>query len=145
MSCNNKKVMLLVINHSLSQKCQELDLFLSNFENLIIDMKNRKPYLSAITGDFNARSSSWWSNDMNATEGAKLFVQTSSDEFQQLIKKPTHIQKYSSSCIDLILTDEPNMSVNYEVHASFHLNCFTIKLFIQVLLFILPALNQINS
>lgn len=43
----------------------------------MIDIKNRKP--SLITDLFNARSSSWWSHDINNTKGTKLFAQTSSD------------------------------------------------------------------
>ena len=121
MSHNNNKIIVSVIYHSPSQNNNEFDLFLSNFEKLIIDIKNPKPYLSVITGDFNARSS-WWSNDTNTKEGTKLFAQTSSDGFQQLINEPTHIQK-NSSCIDLIFTDQPHMFVNYGVHASLHSNC----------------------
>ena len=112
MSHNNKKVIVSVICRSPSQNNDEFFfLFFSKFEKLIIDIKNRKPYLSVITGDFNARSSSWWSNDIKTTEGTKLFAQTSSDGFQQLINEPTHIQKISSSCIDLIFTDQPSMSL----------------------------------
>ena len=64
MSHNNKKVIVSVICRSSSQNNDQFDLFLSNFEKLIIDTKNCKPYLSVITGDFNARSCSWWSNDI---------------------------------------------------------------------------------
>ena len=56
-------------------------------------------------------------------EGTKLFAQTSSHGIQQLINEPTHIQNNISSCVDLIFTDQPNMSVNYGVHASLHPNC----------------------
>ena len=64
-----------------------------------------------------------WSNDINTTEGLKLFPLTSSNGFNQIIDEPTHIQAKSTSCIDLILTDQPNLSVNSGVHASLHLNC----------------------
>ena len=37
--------------------------------------------------------------------------------------QPTHIQAKSTSCIDLIFTDQPNLSVNPGVHASLHPNC----------------------
>ena len=43
--------------------------------------------------------------------------------FTQVINEPTHIQSSSSSCIDLIFTDQPNLSVNCGVHASLHSNC----------------------
>ena len=83
----------------------------------------RKPYLSIITGDFNARSSSWWSEDINTTECLNLFSLTSSNGFYQLINEPTHIQGSSASCIDLIFTNQENLSVNSGVHASLHPNC----------------------
>ena len=62
-------------------------------------------------------------DDINTTEGSKLFPLTSSNEFPQLINEPTHIQTSSSSCIDLIYTDQPNLSVSSGIHASLHLNC----------------------
>ena len=77
---NNKKVFVSVIYRSPSQNNDEFVSFLFNFEKIIVDIKNRKLYLSVITGDFNARSSSWWSNGINATEGAKLFAKI----FQEL-------------------------------------------------------------
>ena len=106
-----------------SQNNSEFDLFLSNFEKLLIDINKRKPFLSVITGDFNARSSSWWLKDVNTTEGSKLFSLTSSNGFPQLINEPIHIQTSSSSCIDLIFTNQPNVSVNSGIHASLHPNC----------------------
>ena len=57
----------------------------------------------------------------------------SSSGFSQLIHEPTHIQHTtnqhttnqgnSSSFIDLVFTDQPNLSVNSGVHASPHPNC----------------------
>ena len=90
---------------------------------LLNDINNHKPSLSVVTGDFNSRCSSWWSNDINTTEGLKLLSLTSSNGFTQLIHEPTHLQASSSSCIDLVFTDQPNLSVNSGVHASLHPNC----------------------
>ena len=123
MTYNNKKVIVSVIYRSPSQNNSEFDLFLSNFEKPLSDINERKPFLSVITGDFNARSSSWWSEDIDTTEGSKLFSLTSSDGFSQLINEPTHIQTGSSSCTDLIFNNQPNLSVNSGVHASLHSNC----------------------
>ena len=96
MDYNNKKVIVSVIYHSPSQNNNEFNLFLSNLEWLLCDINKRKPYLSIITGDFNARSSSWWPKDIDTTEGLKLFSLTSSNGFTQLINEPTHIQGNSS-------------------------------------------------
>ena len=49
-----------VIYSSPGQSNSEFDLYLSNFEKLLSDINKRKPFLSVITGDYNARSSSWW-------------------------------------------------------------------------------------
>ena len=123
MTYNNKKVIVSVIYRSPSQNNSEFDLFLSNFEKLLSDINERKPFLSVIASDFNARSSSWWSKDIDTTKESNLFSLTSSNGFLQLINEPTHIQTSSSSCIDLIFTNQPNLSVNSGVHASLHPNC----------------------
>ena len=123
MTYSNKNVIVSVIYRSPSQNNGEFDLFLSNFKKLLNDMNERKPFLSVITGDFNARSSSWWSEDIYTIEESKLFSLTSSNGFSQLINEPTHIQTGSSSCTDLIFNNQPNLSVNSGVHASLHPNC----------------------
>ena len=46
--------------------------------------------MSLITGNFNLRSSSWWSKDTNTITGLKLFSLTSSKGLSQLITDPTH-------------------------------------------------------
>ena len=120
MNDNNKKMIVSVIYRSPSQNNREFDSFLLNFEQLLSDISTRKPTVSIITGDFNARSSSWWSDDINTSEGTNLYSLTSSNGFSQLINEPTHLQTNSSSCIDLIFTDQPNLSVNSGVHASLH-------------------------
>ena len=121
MSYNNKKVIVSVIYRSPSQSNDEFQLFLTNLERLFSDINKRKPSLSVVTDDFNARSSYWWSNDINSTEGTNLFSLTSSNGFSQLINEPTHFQNNSSSCIDLILTDQPNLSVNTSLSKFIHL------------------------
>ena len=129
MAYNNKKVIVCVIYHSPSQNNSQFDLFLSNFEKLLSDINERKPFLSVITGDLNARSSSWWSKDIDATEGSKLLSLASSNGFPQSRNEPTHIQTSRSVCTDLIFTNQPNLSVNSGVHfyhqiiySSFNLN-----------------------
>ena len=123
MNYNNKKAIISVICRSPSQSTDEFESFLLNFEQLLDDVSQCRPSLSIITGDFNARSVSWWSNDINTTEGLKLSSMSSSVGFTQLINEPTHIQSSSSSCIDFIFTDQPNLSVNCGVQASLHPNC----------------------
>ena len=93
MTYNKKKVIVSVVYRSPSQNNDEFGLFLSNLEKLFSDINKLKPSLSVVTGDFNARSSSWWSDDINTTEGTNLFSLSSSNGFSQLINEPTHILK----------------------------------------------------
>ena len=82
-----------------------------------------KPDFSIILGDFNARSKSWWQNDINTSEGTKIDALTSNHGLNQLISQPTHISANSSSCIDLIFTDQTNLVTNCGTHPSPHPNC----------------------
>ena len=52
----------------------------------------------------------------------KLFSITSSNGFPQLINEPTHMQVSSFSCIGLIFTNQPNLSVKSGVYACLHPN-----------------------
>ena len=123
MNYNNKRVIVSVIYRSPSLNNSEFDSFLRSVERLLSDIKKIRPFLSVIMGDFNARMSCWWSEDINTSEGLKLLSLTSANGVSQLINEPTHLQTSNSSCIDLIFTDQPSLSVNSGVHASLHPNC----------------------
>ena len=43
---------------------------------------------------------------------------------RKLVSPPTHLLPASSTCIDLILTDTPNLVVNSDGHPSLHKNCY---------------------
>ena len=94
-----------VIYRSPSQNNREFDSFLLTFEQLLSDIITRKPTASITTREFNARSYSWWSHDINISEDTNLYSLTSSNRFSQLINKLTHAQTNSFSCIDLIFQD----------------------------------------
>ena len=123
MNYNNKRVIVSVIYRSPSQNNSEFDSFLRSVERLLSDIKNIKPFSSVITGDFNVRTSCWWSEEINTSEGLKLLSLRSANGVSQLINEPTHLQTSNSSCIDLIFTDQPSLSVNSGVYASLHPNC----------------------
>ena len=106
MNDNKKKMIVSVIYCSSNQNNREFDSFLLDFEKLLSNITTRKSTVSIITGDYNARSSSWWSDDINTSEGTNLYSLTSSTGFSQLITKPTHVQSNSYSCINLLFTDQ---------------------------------------
>ena len=87
--------------------------------------------------DFNAKSKTWWTHDITTNEGVQIESLTSIYGLHQLISDPTHTLPNSSSCIDLIFTDQPNLIVDSGVHPSLNPNChhqityFKFNLFIE--------------
>ena len=122
-TCQNEKGYIAVIYCSPSQSCSEFEDFLFNLEKLINQIKQLKPSFTIILGDFNARSSDWWPDDITSPEGTHINSLISMYGFDQLISDPTHILPASSSCIDLIFTDQPNLVVHSDVHSFLHTNC----------------------
>ena len=96
----NKKIIISSLCRSPSQNSEEFESFLTNFEHLLSDINARKPSVSVILGDFNARSTPWWSSDIDSLEGSKLFSWSTLNDFHQIISELTHVQRNSSSCID---------------------------------------------
>ena len=76
-----------------------------------------------ILGDFNARSQSWWSGDLTSYEGYHIDSLTTTNGFHQLISDSTYLLPNSSTCIDLIFTDLPNLAADSGVHPTLHGNC----------------------
>ena len=116
----NQKGYVVVTYRSPSQSSTEFDEFLSNFDKLLNHIKQFRPSFTIILGDFNARSKSWWPEDVTSHEGTHIESLTTMHGLQQLISDPTHLLPNSSSCIDLIFTDQPNLAVNSGVHPSLH-------------------------
>ena len=96
-----EKIIVSVIYCSPRQSNDKFDWFISNFEQLLGETNKSKPPLFVISDDFNAKCFLWWSNDINSTEGSKLFSVTSFNGFCQFINELTHVQT-SSSLIFLI-------------------------------------------
>ena len=76
-----------------------------------------------LLGDFNAKSKSWSINDTTIEEGIILENLTSLYKMKQLISDPTRILQHSSSCIDLIFVNQPNLVIDSSIHPSLHQNC----------------------
>ena len=98
--------------------------FLINFEQLISDIITNNPLFVLITGDFNVRSSNWWKNDLSTTEGTQVDSLTTSYGLSQIISDPTYILPNSSSCIDLIFTNQLNVVTESGVYPSLHPKCY---------------------
>ena len=91
---------------------------------MILDLASKKnPFLLVVLEDFNAKLSQWHDKDSSTSEGTSVECIMSQFGLHQIINKPTHILENSSSCIDLIFTSQPNLSVESETQPSLHPNC----------------------
>ena len=70
-------------------------------------MKAENPDRIVLAGDLNCRSSIWWNGDIEQPEGTALQELIETNGLYQLIEEPTNIRNEGSSCIDLIITDQP--------------------------------------
>ena len=89
----NKKIILSSLYRSPSQSSEEFESFLTNFEHLLSDINAHKRSVSVILGDFNARSTIWWSSDIDSLEGSKIFSLSTLNGFLQIISEHTYAQR----------------------------------------------------
>ena len=119
----NEKCFFTCLYRSPSQNRDEFENFFTNFDLLLNKINDEFPLCSVITGDFNARCSRWWKNDITNLTGEEIDTLTSSAGYSQLIDKPTHILDNSMSCIDLIFCTNKNIISNHGVDVSIFDKC----------------------
>ena len=123
LTIQNKKGYVAVMCRSPSQSSIEFESFLSGFEDMLSSVLFSKPQFTVILGDFNAGSSSCWSNDITNPNSNLIDSLTTTHGFKQLVSDATHILPQSLTCIDLIFTDQLNYAIDCGTHSSFNQNC----------------------
>ena len=118
-----KKAYFVVVYRSPSQTDDEFDLFIDKLELTIENIQAKKPDCIIITGDFNCKSQKWWSDGIEDKHGSTLDVLIQSKNLTQLINEPTHLLNNSRSCIDLIITSQDNLFIDYGIHPSLFERC----------------------
>ena len=117
-----KKIFFTVFYRNPAYKASSIEFqsFKSNFETLNHKISLENPYVSFFTGDINAHSKAWFSEGDSNAEGVDLHQFFSDLNLEQLITEPTHFFNTASqpSCIDIILTDQPNLVLNCGVRPS---------------------------
>ena len=83
----------------------------------------KNPFVTAVIGNFNARSPKWWIDDKTTQEGLKIENLLSQFSLSQVINEPTHISQNFFSCIDLLLTNQESLIAETEIHPSLHSSC----------------------
>ena len=89
-------------------------------ESLHLKIKEETPYAIFYAGDLNGPSQSWYPEGDTNAEGLKLDNLFSNLNLTQIISEPTHFMRDNCkpSCIDLIITDQPNLVLDSGVRGS---------------------------
>ena len=106
-----------------NQTQDEFEKFIDNLELNLETLCQNNPFLIVLIGDLNAKSKNWYCHDKSSHEGNAIENVTAQFGLQQIINEPTHILNTSSSCIELIITSQPNLIADSGVHSSLHPNC----------------------
>ena len=98
--------------------------FLSNFTNLNNKIKNEKRYASFFTGDCNGHSQLWCPDGDTTVEGSEIENFISSLGLSQLTSEPTNFEPNKRlSCIEVAITDQPNLVLDSGTRASLDSLC----------------------
>ena len=117
---SNKLCSFIGLYRSSSQSQVDLATFSDNFEMTLDLVLKETPFLLVVLGDFNSQLSQWHDKDNSTFEGIVVESITSQFGLHQIINEPTHILKNSSTCIDLVFTSQPNLSVESVTQPSLH-------------------------
>ena len=123
MLCNNKLVIVSVIYRSPNQSSQEFLQVEILFSQHLMILLWKNLSFPMILSNFKASSTCWWSLNKQNRERDSLFSIRSTHGYTQMINFATHFIGNSSSCVDLIFTQQPNQVTSSGVHASLHNSC----------------------
>ena len=102
------------LNHTFT----EFQNFLSIFENIYLKIKSENPFVIFFTSDFITHSQLWWPD---ATKIGEHFTKLGRS---QLISEPRNFESHKNpSCIDLVVTDEPNIILDGGTRVSLDSYC----------------------
>ena len=123
LTIERKKIFLSVNYRKHHKNSEELSDFVENFKNSIQRIKNETPFCQIHVGDLNCHQKKWWVDDINDTPGDLLNEVITSENLFQMVNEPTHIVGAHRSCIDLVITDQPNLVNDCGILPSLHTRC----------------------
>ena len=77
-----------------SQSSDNYENFAENLELNLDKIANKSPYVLVVHSDFNIKSSNCYKDNKTTYEGSKIDAITSHFDLQQLIKEPTHFNRF---------------------------------------------------
>ena len=141
----SKLFTIVSLYRSQSQSADEIENFLNKLNLAIESITQKNPFLTVGIGDFNARSSKWWTDDRINQEGLKIENLLSQFSLSQVINEPTHISQNFNSCTDLIFTNQQNLITDSGIHPSLYSNCYHQIIYgkFNLKIFYLPRMKEI--
>ena len=106
-----------------SRSKDEFETFAKNLELNLDTNSPKNPLLTAVLGDFNAKSNLCYKNIKTAYEGSKIDGIASQFGLHQHMNEPTHLTRNTTSCMDMIFTSQPNLVMKSGLHFLEHENC----------------------
>ena len=122
-SVDDKKVIISVTYRQHHDSKLQLECFMAKYKEMVNIVANEKPLCAVHIGDLNSRSSEWWPGDTDNDAGNYLISVLEDTGLSQLVNKPTHFINDFKSCIDLVITDQPNLINECSILPSLHSTC----------------------
>ena len=88
---------------------EDFEEFYHKLQDTLDQIKDLKPHCTILTGDFNCRTKQFWPGDIDSPKGIALDELIESNNMTQLIDQPTNLESRGISCVDLIITDQPDL------------------------------------
>ena len=99
--------------HSPNQTNEEFEAFHNKLQDTLDQIKDAKPHCMIVAGNFNCRSTQFWPGDIDSLKGIAPDELIESNNMNQMIDQPTNLEPKGISCVDLIITKQPNLFVDY--------------------------------
>ena len=116
MKIKDKICNFISLHRSPNQYQADFETFINKLEYNLDSVMVNNPFLTVIPGDFNAKSSLYYNNNINKV--SKIRGKTCQFGLQQIIKEPSNFISDSSLYINLIFTTQPKLGMESGVHSS---------------------------
>ena len=87
----------------------EFNTFIDKFDELLGNIEAESPFCTVIMGDFNSHLKEWYQGDKNDVYGMAMQKLLKNHGISQLVDQPTFITRNAKTCIDLVVTNQPNL------------------------------------
>ena len=106
---NKNKIIISVTYRKHYNSITELDAFMAKYKAMCNLVTVENPICALHLEDLNSRSSQFWRNDVDNDAGNRLVTILNEYGLHQLVHEPTHHMNDCKSCMNLVITDQPNL------------------------------------